>query len=304
MDNLRCLVLGDINFDFSLQTPEYPPQGGRTHAERADFRLGGSGCLTAVVLNSLGCPTTLAGNLGADMLGDGAAAQLQAAGLDTRFVRRLDGQTTGFFIIVTTPDGRPTTFGSRGANALPLPEQEIREGLASFTHLHVSGYTLGGEEQFAVVQRIMRGAHESGLKVSLDPGVCYSPQARARILKLLIHTHYFLPNQEELNQLAGDLPLDDQMEFLLDHGCKAVISKLGERGSRYMDADQAVQQPALWDANAHIFSTNGAGDCFNAGFLKAILSGTSPKNALQAGNAAAFRMITSPRGILDWVPSA
>jgi sugar/nucleoside kinase (ribokinase family) len=304
MMKMTCLVLGDINIDFSLQTPEYPPQGGRTHAERADFRLGGSGCLTALALHSLGCATALAGNLGEDMLGDGVAAQLRSAGLDTRFVRRLAGQTTGFFVIVTAPDGRPTTFGSRGANALLLPEKEILDGLTAFRHLHVSGYTLGGDGQFAVVQRMIEKARDTGLTVSLDPGVCYSPQACERILKLLIHTHYFLPNLEELSQLAGDLPLDDQVEFLLDHGCKAVALKLGERGSRYTDADRAVQQSALWDANAHIFSTNGAGDCFNAGFLRAILSGASPKDALQAGNAAAFRMITSPRGIQDWMPSA
>ncbi len=304
MKNFTCLVLGDINIDFSLQTPEYPPQGGRTHAKQADSRLGGSGCLTALALNSLGCATALAGNLGADMLGSGAAAQIRAAGLDDHFLRQISGQVTGFFIIVAAPDGGPTTFGSRGANALPLPEQEILEGLASFRHLHVSGYTLGEEEQYTIVQRIMRGAHESGLTVSLDPGVCHAPSAREKILGLLKHVDYFLPNLEELNQLAGDLPLADQVKFLLAQGCGAVAAKMGERGSHYADAGRAVQQPALWDPQAQVFSTNGAGDCFNAGFLNAILQGASPETALQAGNAAAFRMITSPHGIQDWTPSA
>lgn len=303
MKKMTCLVLGDINIDFSLQTPEYPQQGGRTHAERADFRLGGSGCLTALVLNSLGCATALAGNLGADMLGDGAAAQLQSAGLDTRFVRRLAGQSTGFFVIVTAPDSRPTTFGSRGANALPLPEKEILDRLAAFRHLHVSGYTLGGDGQFAVVQRMIEKARDTGLTVSLDPGVCYAPSAREKILKLLKNIDYFLPNLEELKQLAGEMPLADQVKFLLAQGSKAVVAKMGERGSYYTDDGRAVQQPALWDSQAQIISTNGAGDCFNAGFLNAVLQGASPEAALQAGNAAAFRMITSPHGIQDWMPS-
>jgi Sugar kinases, ribokinase family len=125
MQPLTCLVLGDINIDFSLQTPFYPPEGGRTHAEHANFRLGGSGCMTAMTLSRLGCATALAGNLGSDVLGDWSLGRIAATGTDCRFVRRLADQQTGFFMLVATPGGSQTTFGSRGANALPLPADEI-----------------------------------------------------------------------------------------------------------------------------------------------------------------------------------
>ncbi len=301
MDEKSCLVLGDINIDYNFQTALYPPEGGRAHAGQTCFRLGGSGCVTAAALNSLGCPSALAGNLGSDMLGDWSVKHIRAAGVESDFVRQLEGQQTGFFVIVNTPGGRQTIFGSRGANALPLPETEIIENLAAFRHLHISGYILAGDDQFRVVQHILACARQAGLTASLDPGVCSSEQAREKILALLIHIDYFLPSLEELTQLAGGLALDDQLVLMLRQGCGAVALKMGELGSRYTDADQSMQQPALREAGVRILNTTGAGDCFNAGFLNAMLSGGSPKEALQNGNAAAFRMLTSPRGILDWV---
>jgi sugar/nucleoside kinase (ribokinase family) len=299
MENMTCLVLGDINIDFDLHTPQYPPEGGRTHAIRTDFQIGGSGCLTAVSLSRLGCGTALAGNLGNDMPADWSLQQIHLAGVDSRFVRRVEAQPTGFFMIVSTPGGKPTTFGCRGANTLPLPEEKIIDGLTAFRHLHISGYTLIGDDQFEAVKRILLSAKQTGLTVSLDPGVCSSEQSREKILSMLIHVDYFLPDLAELAQLTGDLPLDDQLEALLERGCRAVALKMGEHGSRYIDADQAVQQPAVRREGARIISTNGAGDCFNAGFIAAILAGRSPKEALQAGNREAFRRITRADSVVD-----
>lgn len=299
----NCLVLGDIAIDFNMQTEAYPAEGGAAHAAKADFRLGGSGCLTAVVLQNLGCPTALAANLGSDLFADFVAQKIQAAGLDTTFTRQLPNQQTGFFMIATTPNGAHTTFGNRGANALPLPEAQILARLAEFQHLHISGYTLLDEEQFAVVRRILIQAKMRGLTTSLDPGVCISPSACENVLSLLMHINYFLPNTDELERLGGAGTIHDQIETVLNHGCEAVIVKMGEKGSRYYDNNEALQQKPNADTQAKIVDTTGAGDCFNAGFLASILKGEALKTALQAGHAAAYRMITSPHGILDFIHS-
>ena len=294
MQPLTCLVLGDINIDFSLQTPAYPPEGGRIHAERADFRLGGSGCMTAMALSRLGCAAALAGNLGSDVLGDWSLDRIASTGTDCRFVRRLAGRQTGFFMMVATPGGNQTTFGSRGANALPLPADEIIPELANFNHLHISGYILSGDDQFLAVQRILEHARQDGLSASLDPGVCSSAEAREKILSFLPEVNYFLPNELELRQLAGDQPQDAQVSALLAQGCGALILKMGERGSRYTDTGQSVSLPAVQNTAASSLAATGAGDCFNAGFLQAILAGASPREALRAGNETAFRKVTNP----------
>jgi Sugar kinases, ribokinase family len=106
--------------------------------------------------------------------------------------------------------------------------------------------------------------------------------------------NYLLPNELELRQLAGDQPQDAQVGALLAQGCGALILKMGERGSRYTDAGQSVSLPAVQNTVAEALAATGAGDCFNAGFLNAVLRGFAPEEALRAGNEIAFRKITNP----------
>jgi sugar/nucleoside kinase (ribokinase family) len=301
MAAIKALVLGDIAIDYYLQTETYPPEGRVAHASQSDLRLGGSGCLTALTLAGLGCPTALAGNLGSDMFAEFILQKLTAAKLDCSFVRKLPEQSSGFFLIATTSSGEHTTFGNRGANALPLPEAPILEHLKEFTHLHVSGYTLLDDEQFQVVKRILISTKEYGLTTSLDPGLCFSPAVQERVRGLLMHIDYFLPNLDELARLAGAGNLHDQMDAMLDFGCGAVVLKMGAQGSRYCDYDQTVQQKAPDISMEQIVNTTGAGDCFNGGFLAARLAGRSIQAALRVGNAAAGRILTSLHGMLDLI---
>ena len=285
MCDLKILVLGDIAVDFNLQTDTYPPEGGAAHASQADMRLGGSGCLTALTLAGLGLPTTLAANLGSDMFADFILRKIRSGGLESSLVRRLPDEQSGFFMIAATPGGKHTTFGNRGANAQPLPEELILARLAEYNHLHISGYILLDEEQFQVTRRILLRARELGPTTSLDPGVCFAPAAREKVRSLLRYIDYFLPNRDETARLGGHGELNDQIDALLELGCGAVIAKLDSQGSRYRDRAQCLDQAAPGISLQEIVDTTGAGDCFNGGFLAGILAGEAPEKALQMGRA-------------------
>lgn len=302
MSDLKILVLGDIAVDFNLQTGAYPPEGGAAHASQADMRLGGSGCLTALSLAALGISTALAGNLGSDMFAEFILQKIKSAGLESSLVRRLPDEQSGFFMIAATPGDKHTTFGNRGANAQPLAEETVLARLPEFSHLHISGYILLDEEQFQVTRRILLHAREQGLTTSLDPGVCYTPEAQEKVRSLLMHIDYVLPNQDETKRLGRAEELNDQIDALLGLGCGAVIAKLGPQGSRYQDRVQCLDQAAPCISPDEIVDTSGAGDCFNGGFLAGILAGETPAKALEMGSAAARRIITSPHGILDLLP--
>lgn len=299
----KVLVLGDIAIDFNLETDSYPPEGGAAHASQADLRLGGSGCLTALTLSALGLPTALAGNLGSDMFAEFILQKIQSGGLDSSLVRRLPEEQSGFFMIAATPGDKHTTFGNRGANAQPLPEEAILARLPEFKHLHITGYILLDEEQFQVTRRILLRAKQLGLTTSLDPGVCYAPDAQEKVRGLLARIDYLLPNQDEAKRLGRALDLNKQIDALLALGCGAVVAKLGPQGSRYRDSGQSLDQAAPAISVEEMVNTTGAGDSFNAGFLAGILAGEKPAKALQMGNAAARRIITSPHGILDLLPA-
>jgi len=301
---MKCLVLGDINIDIAIYSNHYPTEGGGSSAERADFRLGGSGCITALSLQLLGLPTVLAANMGSDVFSEFARVYFDASDLDASLIKVLPEEQTGFFLTLVTTGGKHTVFNNRGANAVPFNENELISKLNEFDHVHVSGYSLKGNDQYAVVRNVMKSAFELGIPISLDPGICASEQAAENILGLLKFVKYFLPNEDELASLVKMMDIDEKIETLLELGCKAVILKQGSSGGKYFERGFTVSAPAENEPEKAIIDTTGAGDSFNGGFLKAILDGKNPEDALKLANRASYKMITSKHGIVDLIREA
>ena len=326
MESKRCLVIGDINIDFAIHSDRYPEEGGEALAKEADFRLGGSGCATAVCLQHAGIPTALGSSVGTDVFAEFAMRNIKMSGVDASLVQQEKEAQTGFFMILVTANGQRTMFGNRGANALPLPLDDVKEKLGQVDHLHISGYILLGEAQNNVARTAVEYAHEHGITVSLDPGVHTAEELSERVLGMLPLVDWFLPSKDELAALFSKSPgagsgeasppntsgqhkacfelpkgIEKAITVLLSRGCGAVALKLGAEGSLYSDGKTTVHVPALSDPDRKVWNTTGAGDSFNAGFLKGVLSGASPEEALRLGNRAAFDLITSKHGLMDLI---
>ena len=301
MTDKHCLVIGDINLDFAIHSERYPEEGGEAHAKQADLRLGGSGCITAAALQLLGMPAVLAGSLGDDLFGQFALQHIGRIGLDAALIRRLPDEQSGFFMILVTPGGQRTMFGNRGANAAVLPLEALQKKLDGCAHVHVSGYALLGKEQHDVVRQVVEEAFTRGVSVSLDPGVCTSQEVPERVLGLLPFVSFFLPSRDELAVLTGERDPVVGLQRMLSDYCGSIALKMGAQGSRFVDARMDVTVPVEEGAPLRVVDTTGAGDCFNAGFLYAVLNGASPQEALAAGNAQAARLITSAHGIIDMI---
>ena len=104
----------------------------------------------------------------------------------------------------------------------------------------------------------------------------------------LPHLDVFAPSYEEAVRITG---LEDHHEiarFLLDRGSPAVVIKLGDRGSYYSDGAAEAELPCF-DVDA--VDTTGAGDCFMAGYLLAMLDDAPPEERLRWGNAVAAHCV-------------
>jgi len=300
IDN-TCLVIGDINIDFNIKTSYYPPEGGETHAEESVFRLGGSGCSTALILQKLGVQTSLAANLGDDLFAQFALDHIRPTGLDASLVKKNSAHQTGFFMILVTGEAQRTMFGNRGANAVPIPLELVRTGVDQAQHIHFSGYNLLGDDQAQAMMTVIRYAYENGKTISLDPGTHTCKAVPDRVINTLPYLDCFLPNSAEAQLLSGHAKEDAQIAFLLRKGCKSVVLKRGECGSRFTTTSQDIQSPAISLDGHTIQDTTGAGDSFNAGFLFGMLTNATSATALTIGNAAGFLMITAAGGPLDFL---
>jgi len=296
-----CLVIGDINIDFNIKTSYYPPEGGETHAEESVFRLGGSGCSTALILQKMGIQTALAANLGSDLFADFALNHIRPTGLDAALVKKNDAYQTGFFMILVTGAAQRTMFGNRGANAIPLPLDFVQNGIDRVQHIHFSGYNLLGEDQAAAMMETIRYCYENDKTISLDPGTHTCKTVPDRVLDCLPFVDYFLPNNIETQILSGHHKEDAQIAFLLNRGCKAVIMKKGECGSRFTSQREDTQVPAFKIEKEDLQDTTGAGDSFNAGCLCGILTQKPIATCLKMGNAAGYLMVTASGGPLEFL---
>ena len=295
----QVMVIGDINIDAVIAASEYPPEGGEAVVERTDFRLGGSGCNTAVILAKLGVKTLHVGNLGTEPLGQMAMSYIRSAGIDTGLLRQKDEFQTGFFFILITAGGQRTMFGGRACNAFPPDFEQVAPHIPFINALHISGYTLIQDEQFEVIQKLTKLAHQQGKIISLDPGLCTTKTAKAKVNAILPTVDYLLISQQELMNYSTPEPADSGIFALLDIGVKALVLKMGAEGSQYIDRNQRLSQPAFQSEKYPIQDTTGAGDCFDAGFIYALLNGLNLPDCLTLGNLTAYRTIIAPHGMAD-----
>jgi sugar/nucleoside kinase (ribokinase family) len=116
---------------------------------------------------------------------------------------------------------------------------------------------------------------------------------------ILPEVDYLLISRQELADYSAPGTEDDGLQLLLKSGVKAVVLKMGSDGSQYIDRKQRLSQPAFHSEQHPIQDTTGAGDCFDAGFLFALLKGATLPNCLTLGNLTAYRTIISAHGMVD-----
>jgi sugar/nucleoside kinase (ribokinase family) len=90
----------------------------------------------------------------------------------------------------------------------------------------------------------------------------------------------FSCNSDEALRLTGEKNIEKSIS-LLGRMCPIVIVKAGSRGAYGIIENKLEFVPSI---KVRTVDTTGAGDCFNAGFIKAWLEEKSLKQCLQYGN--------------------
>jgi sugar/nucleoside kinase (ribokinase family) len=163
----------------------------------------------------------------------------------------------------------------RGANARLSPADLPADALARAAHLHLSGYVLLDASSRPAGLHALASARAAGLTTSVDPQAAALIEDPGAFLDWVRGVDLLLPNADELAALG------DPDALLGAVGAVAVTA--GADGARWFDRTGEVRVPA---AAARCVDTTGAGDAFDAGVLRAWLSGAGPEAALLAGVAA------------------
>jgi ribokinase len=283
----NVVVIGSINEDYVVEVARRPTAGETIGDATYGTSDGGKGANQAVAAASQGAIVALVARVGDDLTGEALVRGLEAAGVETSWVRRSPGEKSGAAFVTVTPDGENTIVVAPGANAL-LGATDIRWASGAFREARVIVLQLETSID-AVAAAVARADRSTTVVLNAAP-VRPVPSATLRRVDVLV------VNENEAATLlgGGDWDTHTALGALLALGPAAVIITLGAAG-----AAVATNSGARWHETApptKVVDTTGAGDMF-IGVLAAALAASPHGQPDQATLRRAVEMaVTSASG--------
>lgn len=286
-------VVGNTNLDVMVgDTYELPPPGTERVVPSIDIRLGGSAGNLAVRCAGLGFETTLVSRVGDDLSAPILAAELHQPRLHAKLLKS-PGRASGVTVAVEAPGQDRAFLSAMGAMAAMTPA-DVTDEMLRTDILTLAGYFLLPGLRGDAATELFDSARAAGAQTVLDvgwptegwtPGIC---QEVRRVLKSV---DVFLPNDDELSGIMGELGLEEAARTLARETNTLVVVKMGARGA-------GIATPAgEWVEHAsrpvQVVDSTGAGDGFNAAFLFALAEGVGLSESLTAAVDYATEMVST-----------
>ena len=269
--DVDVLCVSDMCVDLLL-TGDVRPRFHQVEQIVADYKmeLGGSANIFASQFVKLGGTAALIGWAGLDAFGDFACQKLHELSVNTSWIRRHPHLKTGLGVALAEPDDRAilTYLGTIDGLA---PDDLRPEFLSSGRHWHLASYFLLRQLRHHW-PHWLHACKEAGLTTSLDPN--WDPDNHWQgIRELLPLIDVFLPNEAEATAIAGEPSVERAGRKLAALGPLVVI-KCGRKGAMaFRGGEQWTAGPASIADAIPLVDAIGAGDNFDAGFLRAWLLG-------------------------------
>jgi sugar/nucleoside kinase (ribokinase family) len=285
MSSTGVICSGAIVFDILARPVDaLEPWGTNSFVESLEYHSGGNGANTSLALARLGVPVRLLGAVGRDEQGRFLLDRLCDAGVDTAFVERSEEPTAATVALVNSSGERRILHRpGAGAHAFPEPIAFTAAMTAGIERYHLSSLFILPAFR-ANAARSLENARAAGLATSLDTN--WDPLGRwmQDLGPCMPHVDTLFLNEDETRMVTGRSSPREAAEFLLACGVGTVVIKLGPRGCAIYTGACEILSPAF---EVDALDTTGAGDCFVAGYLAALLDGATPAEAGRYGNAVA-----------------
>lgn len=288
---MRAYVIGNVTMDESIVVDQLPSVGASIFGRHGSSDLGGKGANQAIIMARCGLPTSLVAPLGEDFRARTIIERLAAESVESRLVR-LEGRTTDFSIIFTTPDGENAIVTTTEAAENLRP----KDALAA-----LSGATSGdlavfqGNLSAITTEALLRAAREKGMVTAFNP----SP-LRLAFQELWGLVDIAFLNAGEALALTGSAG-EAAAKKLHARGVRDVVLTLGSEGSILSGGGSFVKVAA---EPAATIDTTGAGDTFMGVVLaSALLRGTGVDELALIHAARASALTVSRKGTHGAFPS-
>jgi sugar/nucleoside kinase (ribokinase family) len=291
LPHLDVVIAGEINLDLILYgLPEQMPIERELLASGFIATLGSSSAILAHNLAALGARVGFICRAGQDDFGRIALQRLAESGVATDRTQFDPVLPTGVTVLLTHGNGRHIL-------TYPGPMTEMRvsdldlDYLLSARHFHLSSLFLQKALHPGLPQlfRTLRGA---GLTLSLDTNDDPEDLWAGVLPELLDLVDILLPNEDELLRMTGRATVNAALDLLAPR-VPLIAVKCGARGAIVQQGNHRELIPPVM---VQPIDTIGAGDSFNAGFLRAWLAGEPPARAATLANLTGALSTQRPGG--------
>jgi sugar/nucleoside kinase (ribokinase family) len=297
--NFDVLAVGDYCLDliFAGLTENVEP-GKEVFAPQFEMLPGGS-YNAVIAMHRLGVRVGWAADFGSDLYSQYVIDQAQAEGLDQSLFVRHKQPIRRVTASASTAEDRAFLTHYDSGPQIPAAMKALVTTSARILYVPALFYGAALDAGLALARMrrmalVMDG--NSQVETLQDPAVC----------KALRACEIFMPNSREIRRISGEQDLEKAMR-VVGEICPCVVVKDGRNGAYALQSGQMAYAAAIPVAPV---DTTGAGDCFNAGFLKAWLDHCPIEECLRWGNVVGGLSTTamggpgrkiSPADVLPWL---
>jgi sugar/nucleoside kinase (ribokinase family) len=290
---LDVLCAADLCVDVILQGNVRPRFGQAEQLiNHYNIELGGSATIFAGQFARLGGSAGILGVIGQDLFGQFVQQQLARLHLDLSRVRIDPNATTGAGFTLAENNDRAILTYSGTIDALD-PSDLTDEHCTACRHWHIASYFLLNRLRSHWTGWMSR-LKKAGITTSLDPN--WSTDGNwSSVRELLPLIDVFFANENEAAAIAGCSDPNAAGHLLARSGPLVVI-KQGDRGSTAFQNGHTYHAAVGDITSLRIVDTIGAGDCFDAGFLRAWKLGRPISDCLDLATRCARASLGAPGG--------
>jgi ribokinase len=278
----RVAVVGSANIDLTTFSDTFPRPGETIFGQRFDLGFGGKGANQAVAARLCGAEVIMVAKVGNDLFGEANVKNFSSYGIDTTYVKIVDGVSSGVAPIFVEPNGQNRIIVVKGANDTLQPADV---DAAASALRSVDTIVLQFEIPLATIYHTVQFAKTHNIRCIVNPA-----PAQPADMPRLAAADYFVPNETEAEILTGMpqqsalISIDQAKQCastLLQNGFRKVIITLGARGSLLATSQTAEVIPPFQVTPS---DTTGAGDAFIGSFSAFLGEGLPEKDALLRAN--------------------
>ena len=286
--DVDILVVGEINPDIVISDPDPVPVFGEVErvVRSIQMTVGSSSAIFACGASRLELRVAFCGVVGDDVFGRFMLDEMAQRGIDVSACTVDPDLPTGATVILTSGIDRAilTAMGSIGALDIDAVPPALVERAR---HLHSACFYLQ-ETSRARLPAFFAAARARGQTTSFDTNWDPIEQWVGGVADMLRVADVFFPNATEARRIAHVDDVEDAARTLAAMGSigrrdggPIIAVKLGAEGALACRVDGPVVRVTAMPIEPT--DTTGAGDSFNAGFLRAWLDGGDLRGSLELG---------------------